>query len=73
MFVFAELHKVDGKPVVVPAEDMVKSVYFIKIPEEKVTNARSVVRVGIYQDGKKVESINVKFIGPVRTASDAKR
>ena len=70
---YAELHKVDGKPVVVPAEDMVKSVYFIKIPEEKVTNARSVVRVGIYQDGKKVESINVKFIGPVRTASDAKR
>ena len=70
---YAELHKVDGKPVVVPAEGMVKSVYFIKIPEDKVTNARSVVRVGIYQDGKKVESIKVKFIGPVRTASDARR
>lgn len=70
---YAELYKVDGKPVVVPAEGMVKSVYFIKIPEDKVTNARSVVRVGIYQDGKKVESVKVKFIGPVRTASDAKR
>ena len=70
---YAELHKVDGKPVVVPAEGMVKSVYFIKIPEDKITNARSVVRVGIYQDEKKVESIKVKFIGPVRTASDARR
>ena len=70
---YAQLLNVDGRPVVVPAEGMIKSVYFIKIPEDKVNNARSVVRVGIYQDGKKIENIKVKFIGPVRTASDAKR
>lgn len=70
---YAQLLKVDGKPVLVPAEGMVKSVYFIKIPEDKVNNARSVVHVGVYQDGKKIENIKVKFIGPVRTAADAKR
>jgi hypothetical protein len=48
-------------------------VYFIKIPEEYITNARTVVRVGVYQDGKKVENLKVKFIGPVTKPSDAKR
>jgi cytochrome c oxidase accessory protein FixG len=69
----AQLHKVDGNSVVVPAEGLVKSVYFIKIPEEYITNARTVVRVGVYQDGKKVENLKVKFIGPVTKPSDAKR
>lgn len=70
---YAQLSKVDGKAVTVPAEGMVKSVYFIKIPEDAITNARTVVKLGIYKDGKKIEDLKVKFIGPVRTASDARR
>lgn len=70
---YASLHKVDGKAVVVPAEGLVKTVYFIKIPDKEITNARTVVRLGVYQDGEKVETLKVKFIGPVTTASDAKR
>lgn len=69
----AIVQKADRRPLIVPAEGMVKAVYFIKIPEQDITNARTVVRVGIYQDGKKVEALKVKFIGPVKTASDAKR
>ena len=69
----ATLHKVDGKPVVVPAEGMIKSVYFIKIPEGKITNARTVVTLGVYADNKRLETVKVKFIGPVTRASDAKR
>jgi cytochrome c oxidase accessory protein FixG len=69
----AELVSVDGKPVVVPAEGFIKGVYFIKIPEGKVTNARTVVKVGAYQDGELIETITVKFIGPVSKPSDAKR
>jgi polyferredoxin len=70
---FATIHKADGKPIVVPAEGMIKSVYFIKIPEENVTNARTVVTLGVYQNGKKIETVKAKFIGPVTKASDAKR
>jgi cytochrome c oxidase accessory protein FixG len=70
---FATIHKADGKPIVVPAESMIKSVYFIKIPEENVTNARTVVTLGVYQHGKKIETVKAKFIGPVTKASDAKR
>ena len=69
----AKLHKVDGKPIVVPAEGMLKVVYFIKIPNEEVTNARTVVKLGVYHNGKKIENVKAKFIGPVTKPSDAKR
>jgi hypothetical protein len=52
---------------------MLKVVYFIKIPDEEVTNARTVVKLGIYHKGKKIESVKAKFIGPVTKPSDAKR
>ncbi len=70
---YAQLHKVDGKAVVVPEGEMIKAVYFIKIPGENVTNARTVVRVGVYHDGEKIETLKVKFIGPVTKPSDARR
>jgi cytochrome c oxidase accessory protein FixG len=69
----AVLHSVDGKAVVVPAEALLKSVYFIKIPKKNVVHARTVVTLGIYQRGKRLETVKVKFIGPVTKASDATR
>jgi cytochrome c oxidase accessory protein FixG len=69
----AQVYKVDGKPIVVPAEGLAKSVYFIKIPEGDVTNARTVVMLGVYSNGKRLETVKVKFIGPVTKASDGKR
>jgi len=70
---FAKIHRVDGKGIVIPAEGMVKGIFFIKIPEENVLKARTVVTLGIYQSGKQIETVNAKFIGPVKKASDAKR
>jgi cytochrome c oxidase accessory protein FixG len=69
----AKIFKVDGKAVVVPAEGLTKGVYFIKIPDTDINNARTVVTLGVYADGKKLETVKVKFIGPVTRASDAKR
>jgi len=66
---YAKLVKVDGQPIIVPSEGIVKSVYFIKIPEEQVTSARLVVQIGVYQNGKRMETFNVKFIGPVKRRS----
>jgi cytochrome c oxidase accessory protein FixG len=69
----AELVNVSGKPVVVPAEGLVNGVYFIRIPEGKITNARTVIGLEIYQNGKRIETVSVKFIGPVSKPSDAER
>lgn len=69
----AAITRADGKAIVVPAEGFVKSVYFIRIPEGDVTNARTAIKLGIYHNGKKLETVKAKFIGPVHHASDAKR
>lgn len=69
----AELQQVQGKSQIIPAEGLLKGVYFIKIPAVDVTNARTVVMVGVYHQGEKLETIKVKFIGPVSRAADAKR
>jgi polyferredoxin len=69
----AELVNVNGKAIVIPAEGFIKDVYFIRIPEMRVTHARTVVRLGIYQGGRLIETVKVKFIGPVKKASDAER
>jgi len=68
-----QIVKADGKAIVIPAEGMTKSVFFIKIPEQDVKNARTVVTLGVYQNGERIETVKAKFIGPVNKASDAKR
>jgi cytochrome c oxidase accessory protein FixG len=66
----ATLEQADRKAIVVKAEGMVKNVIFIKIPAENVVNARTVVTLGIYQGEKRIETLKVKFIGPVTRSSD---
>ena len=69
----AEIRKADTKAILVPAEGFTKGVYFIRIPEHSITNARTVIKLGIYSNGKRIETVKAKFIGPVHKASDAKR
>lgn len=61
----ATINRVDGNLFVVPAEGMLKSICFITIPATEIMNARTVVIVGVYNGGELIETIKVKFIGPV--------
>ncbi len=63
--VTASLVKADGKAITAPAEGLLKVIYFIKIPTASITTARTVVILGVYKDGKLLEKVKVKFIGPV--------
>ena len=69
----AELKNVDGKELIIPANGLLKRVYFIKIPENAITNARTVIKLNALHEGKIIETLKVKFIGPVHHATDAKR
>jgi cytochrome c oxidase accessory protein FixG len=66
----AELSKVGTTTVLVPAGELLKSVYFIKIPAEEVIQAKTTVLVGVYREGKLLEKVKVKFIGPVHSHRD---
>jgi cytochrome c oxidase accessory protein FixG len=70
--VYAELQKVDGNDILLPAEGMLKTVFFIRIPENEINTARTVVQLGIYhrETGKQLGNAKVKFIGPVRSSAD---
>ena len=61
----ASLVKPDGKPVMVPAEGLLNSVYFIRIPATDIDQAKTIVYLGIYKEGQLLEKVKVKFIGPV--------
>lgn len=62
----ASLRKPDGRPVIVPAEGLLKAVYFIEIPAEQITESKTTVMIGVFKDGKQVEKVKVKFIGPLK-------
>ena len=67
----AILQRADGKEIVIPAEEMLKGVFFIKIPFADVKSARTIVEVGIYNEkGERIDKVKVKFIGPVSKSSD---
>lgn len=61
----ARLVKPDQNRDVVPAQGMLKSIYFIEMSAAAIHEAKTVIHVGVYEDGKMIERIKVKFIGPV--------
>ncbi|MBX2963860.1 MAG: cytochrome c oxidase accessory protein CcoG [Cyclobacteriaceae bacterium] len=65
----AMLTKVGEQAIVVPAGEMLKGVYFIKIPPDQVKEAKTVIVLGVYSEGMRLEKVKVKFIGPVRSMS----
>lgn len=66
----AQLNKVGEARVLVPAGKLLKSVYFIKIPASQVKQAKTTLYVGVYRDGELLETLKVKFIGPVHSHHD---
>ena len=69
----AQLEKVGDQNVVVPGEGLLKNVYFIRIAPEHIRDPKTTVELGIYRDGKRIETIDTKFISPVSNASQWNR
>jgi len=65
---FAKVVRADGGLITIPATGLTKGVYFIRIPEAQLPEARTAVKLAIYVEGKKLETITARFIGPVKRA-----
>jgi cytochrome c oxidase accessory protein FixG len=48
----------------VKKEDYSNLQFFVKLNKADVTNWKTEVKIGIYEEGKKIKSIKAKFIGP---------
>ena len=69
----ATLEKVGEPNLKVQGEGLAKSVYFVKMPPEAISEPKTEVVLGVYRDGEIVERIKTKFISPVTRASEWKR
>lgn len=58
----------EGSDIQLPPEVMLKRMCFIRIPAAQVKEARTVVILGIYQGETLLETVKVKFIGPVKSS-----
>jgi hypothetical protein len=64
---FASLNRPDRKPIVVAGESMLKIICFIEMPADKIVHTRTIVTLGVYRNGKELERLKVKFIGPIKS------
>lgn len=62
----AELVRVESNAIAVPAEGLSKSLYFIRMHQSVIEKSKTVVSIGVYLNDEKIETVHVKFIGPVR-------
>ncbi len=64
---YATIRRADDRAIVVPGESMLKAVYFIEIPSDKLTTSKNVITLGVFKDDKRLEKLKVKFIGPIKS------
>ena len=57
--------KVGEGAITVPPNGLAEGIYFISIPQYKVTSAKTSLVVGVYHQGKLIDKTKVKFLGPV--------
>jgi polyferredoxin len=62
----ASFMRVGGPDITVPKEGILKGLYMVKIPPQLLSSTKTVVQLGVYQNGKRITSSNVKFIGPLK-------
>jgi cytochrome c oxidase accessory protein FixG len=62
----ATFMRVGGPAITVPKEGILKGLYMVKIPPEQLSATKTVVQLAVYQNGKKIISNRVKFIGPLK-------
>jgi cytochrome c oxidase accessory protein FixG len=61
----ATFMKIGDPVIVVPKEGILKGMIMVKLPEESITSMKTVIELGIYQNGEKVETATAKFVGPI--------
>ena len=62
----AMINRVDGNTIDVPAESLMKGIFFIKIPAGEIREIKTEVMVGVYKGDELIERVKVKFIGPMK-------
>ena len=58
------IERIGGDELDVAGGEMIEGIFMIKIPEEEIKSPSSKITLGLYSDGRKIEDLNTKFLGP---------
>lgn len=61
----ASLSYIGENQIVVPTESLLKRMIMVKMPEASLTGLKTTILVGVYQNGRRIQSAKAKFIGPI--------
>ena len=64
--------KMIGKDLDVHRESKAETEFFILLPKEKITERKTTLMIGVYSDGKKIQTIKTSFLGPVTSKKTKK-
>ena len=54
-----------GAPTLkIPAENSASGSLFIRLPEQEVKDRKTELKIGVYEEGKKIKTITTAFLGP---------
>ncbi len=53
-----------GKDMTVPAESFFQAPFFVKIDRKLIERRKTPIIIGVYRDGKKIETAKTTFLGP---------
>lgn len=65
--------RVVGKGLSVNAASEAAGTFFILLPETAIHQRKTILELGIYSDGKKIETISTSFLGPGGKRGNSKR
>ena len=62
--VSGEIELVGTGKLTVKKEDYTNQQFFVKLKKEELQGWKTLVKIGLYENNKKVKTIEAKFIGP---------
>lgn len=57
--------KMVGKDLILGKEAKMESEFFIYLPKGSITERKTTLKLGLYADGKKIQTVKTTFLGPV--------
>ena len=59
-----EVKLIGNKNIVLKKESIGEFTFFLEIPESEVQHHSTKIKIGVYRNGERIQTIKTKFLGP---------
>jgi hypothetical protein len=50
--------------IILKSETVNERTFFLEIPKKEIKKRSTTIKIGVYKDGEKIQTIKTKFLGP---------